>query len=141
MNSNSAGFYEEGTFTINYSSGFTATISGTVKFTRVGKLVTLTFPVVSGTSNQEWIISDADVPARLRPTNSITMSANSLCIDAGTTYNNTGVGVGCIHYIAITSTGTVSNYLMQKGTTPSQWTASGTKGFDSNGFVISYQLN
>lgn len=141
MNSNSTGFYEEGTFTINYSSGFTTTVSGTVSFTRVGKMVTLKFPVVSGTSNQEWIISGDDIPARLRPTSTIATNANSLCIDAGTTYNSTVDGVGCLHTIIISSSGSVSNYLIQKGTTPSQWTASGTKGFNSWGFIVSYQLN
>ena len=57
--------YEEGTFTVT-ATGFTATITGTAYYVRVGKQITLMLPELNGTSNSATF-TVTGLPAGLAP--------------------------------------------------------------------------
>lgn len=67
-------YYEEGSFAVNFNTGiWTTTTAATAYFTRVGKIITLciTGIVKSSDTTSNYFGSGADVPARLRPIQSI----------------------------------------------------------------------
>ena len=61
--------YDTGTFNINWSTGFSSTPTSTANYTRHGKIVVMSWGVVSATSDAATFLSGAtDLPATLRPT-------------------------------------------------------------------------
>lgn len=66
-------YYEEGTFTLTTSSGFTTTPSVTVKYTRVGRLVTLYVPSLTGAPSGGTVayFTATGVPTSIRPPSTI----------------------------------------------------------------------
>jgi hypothetical protein len=72
--------YEEGTFAVT-ATGFSGTApSGTARYVRVGKQVTLMIPVLNGTSNATSF-SLTGIPASLRPVQNLNVVA--VCTDNG----------------------------------------------------------
>jgi cytoskeletal protein CcmA (bactofilin family) len=69
--SDASGFYETGSFTATWT-GFTTALTSTVYYTRVGRLVTFNLEPFSGTSNSANFLSDACIPAALRPKTGVT---------------------------------------------------------------------
>ena len=65
--------YEEGTFTVT-ATGFTAVVTGTATYVKIGKQVTLFLPIMSGTSNATTFTLTG-LPAGLTPTNTVDFPA------------------------------------------------------------------
>lgn len=62
-------YYEEGTFTLTISASLTTTPTGTVKYTRVGRVVMLYIPTITGTTTGSvTFLGLSGVPVALRPT-------------------------------------------------------------------------
>ena len=79
-------YYEEYLHTTSWGGAFAPSlVAGNVKFTRVGRMVTAVFPIVTGTcttSNTLWMLTNA--PARFCP-------ATDMYIVAGLAETATGV--------------------------------------------------
>jgi hypothetical protein len=67
-------YYEEGTHSTNWTGIWASPIAGNIKYVRIGKVVTLTFPEVLGTSVEgaTFVTAVTVLPSRLRPTTSAT---------------------------------------------------------------------
>lgn len=117
---------ETGTFDLDWN-GFTTTPTTTFSYTRVGSIVVLTTPTLTGTSNTTQITTaSGELPASLRPSGSITMQIR--------VFDNSGNFFG---YMQISSAGQVIVY---PGVLTGDFTASGTKGFYS-GQQLTYTLD
>jgi hypothetical protein len=60
-------YYEAGTFTLTLSGIWSASQTGTVRFVRIGNLVTLTLPTIQATQNTSAIITMSGIPSRFLP--------------------------------------------------------------------------
>lgn len=102
-------FYAEGTFVANFNTGiFTGTHNVTVKYVRIGKAVTLTFPATlpneTSISSTIWATSGADLPASLRPTGTLMMPC--MVVSNSITENGTGrlqMSVGTLAFVRSTA--------------------------------------
>lgn len=81
---NEAYTYDEGSFPVTLT-GFTAAPSGTAYFVRVGKMVTITWPTLSATSNSASMELNAStlIPASIRPA-TLTQSCPLVVVSNGT---------------------------------------------------------
>ncbi len=105
-----------GTFTCTLT-GVTATVSGTCKYTVIGKQVTLTIPTLIGTTNANTM-TVTGLPAVITPASQVWTSRT-------VALNNNSYSAGA--YATIETSGVVTFYLAQ-GTTP---------GYASNTFISS----
>lgn len=118
--------YQEGSFT-GTTTGHATPATGTIYFVRVGKLVTLNVPTLTGTSNAATF-TVTGLPASITPARNQGRVLASI-------EDNTTVAEG---YIAVTSSGTIA---IAKSLTASgsDWTTSGSKTLSS--LSLSYTLN
>ncbi len=116
---------DTGTFTITYT-GLSGTVTGTASWVRIGKLVMLTLPAGSGTSNA-MSFTATGLPSAIQPTTANTMGALP-----GNVCQNSGAYVNCA-YTVNAGTMTFYNGASESGTS---WTASGTKGFLNAAFAV-----
>jgi hypothetical protein len=123
MDVGSAAFqtYTEGTFVLT-AVGYTTTVTVTARYAKIGKLVTLTFPTITGTSNSTNF-SATGMPASLFPIISPIMPVNG--------FDNAVLGVKTM-LVTVTGTLLFQNVLGSNAS----WTASGTKGIYAN--TVSY---
>lgn len=122
---------DSGTFTITFSTTyFTVAQTGTCVWAKIGSLVTIAFPAISGTSQTTTGTSfiGTGIPAVIQPTR-----AQNFKVPFNTDNGVNGDG-GC----QITAAGALNLY---KGTnqTLTSWTASGTKAVAA--FSVTYLLN
>lgn len=107
-----------GTFTATYN-GFTAGVSGTATYVKIGNHVLLTLPAATGTSNTATF-TVTGLPAAIQPA---TLTQYITC---GPTNNGAvAIGGGC-QVAAASGTMTIEKLIGDGGAT---WTNSGTKGF------------
>jgi hypothetical protein len=121
--STSLDWYEEGTFTVT-GTGLTTTVTGTAQFTRIGNLVSIDMPTISGTSNATTFTLTG-IPTQLRPQKEKNMFMRIS--------DNTGPYV--LSFVYIGSNGIIT---LTKDAGSAAFTASGTKA--SSNFQITYQL-
>jgi hypothetical protein len=110
----SSKFYAEGSFTAT-ATGLTTTPTGGVNWTRVGRVVTLTLPALSGTSNASTF-TFTGMPANIRPANTH-YSPISWATDNGAAMTAVTASISSSGVIGFNISG-FSNV----------WTSSGTKG-------------
>ena len=115
---------DKGSFTATYT-GFAANPTPTATWNRVGNLVTIRFPFVTGTSNAPTF-TITGLPAEIVP-------ALAQIVAVGNCEDNGVFNVGLASLAAGSSTITLGF-----GTSGGAWTGSGTKGF---GCTFSYLLN
>lgn len=120
------GLSSSGTFTITLT-GFTTTVSGTATYQRVGTMVMLFIPQLSGTSNTTALTATG-LPADIQsstvqafPTPSYSFTDSSITAQALVRGSVSG--------------GTLT---FSVGGSASGWTASGTKGINTSGITICY---
>lgn len=121
---------DTGTFTATYT-GFTATITCTATWSRIGKLVSLFFCTATGTSNATSFTMTG-LPSAIQP-GSLTQT---MALPIGPIQNASIIDT-TVSVTVTTGSGTVT--FLHNGNS-SGWTNSGTKGF-SSGATISYLLN
>ena len=112
----------QGTFTVTLT-GVSGTVTGSVSYSRVGRLVTLNIPHITGTSNST-AATLTGVPASLRPAATV--------IGFGLTIDN---NVGGFGRLELGTNGTITLY---SSATSATFTNSGTKGI--SGATLSYLL-
>jgi hypothetical protein len=117
-------YYEENTFTIT-ATGFTGSITGTARFVRVGSVVTMFIPQLSGTSNATTFTLTG-VPSRLVPARDQTTGAHRI--------ENNGTQDWGI--IIIDSDGT---FYLFRTAAAAAWTNSGAKTLYET--MVTYHLN
>jgi hypothetical protein len=127
-------FYEEGTFTATFT-GMTTTVTGTARYVRIGKQVTICWPTLSGTSNST---SGAvtGLPAGIAPARPQVFPIPGQLID-----NGNYVGTGLTPFVQVVSGGLNLGYTTDGSTASAVggfFTASGTKGLNS--FTLTYTL-
>lgn len=126
--------YGDTSFTMTVSSGMTTTPSGTAYATRIGRMVVLYVPYLSGTSNAtEFYISG--VPTGWRPARNANLGVRP-CSD-----NSTGDSrYGC--HLLLDTGGGIG--LLFSGVNTGNFTASGNKSLGdastSSGVTVTYQL-
>lgn len=118
------------TFTATYT-GFTAGVTCTATWSRVGKLVTLFFCAATGTSNATSFTMTG-LPSAIQPA-SLTQT---VALPIGPVQNS-GIIDTTVSATVTAASGTVT--FLHNGSS-SGWTSSSTKGF-SSGATISYLLN
>lgn len=111
----SSKFYEENTFT-GTLTGVSGTVTGTFRYVRVGKSVTLSAPYLIGTSNTT-ACTITGMPAAIRPARKIAFMTTLM--DNGSGSN------GALTGFEIETSGTLTLYL---GGNASGFTGSGSKG-------------
>lgn len=125
LGGNEAFDYNEGTFTCTLS-GFTTTVNGTCRYTRVGKAVSLFIPILTGTSNtNDGTLSG--LPAEISP-------ARTGYIGIGESKDNAGHFMCDLYYDAIGAPNSFEVLIkttISGGFSLSGFTTSGTKGFDT----------
>jgi hypothetical protein len=126
LGGNEAFTYDEGSFTAT-ATGLTTAETGTVYYVRVGKQVTLHFPLITGTSNST-AFTLTGLPADLQPASLVSFCPLSLMMDNGN--------------VQVTGTAQISNgsgtiVLYRLGA--AIWTASGTKHMNTNSITYSLQ--
>lgn len=114
----SAKFYTEDTFT-GTLTGVDATVTGTLRYVRVGKSVTLMVPQLLGTSNTTSC-SVTGMPAAIRPGRAVSFIAQVV--------DNSGITGGAVDGFRIGTDGVIT--LFKNGLTTG-FTASGVKGLYS----------
>ena len=122
---------DTGTF-VGTFTGFTAGVTGTCTWARVGKVVTLTFPSTANGTSNATTFTMTGLPSAIQPsalTQAISL-ANAAVRDNG------APPTPCPSATVTAASGTVTFALGGA----SSWTAAGNKGFTSNA-SISYQLN
>lgn len=119
---------DTGTFTVS-ATGLTTVPTGTATWARIGKLVTINIPAITGTSNATTFTLTG-LPSAIQPA-TIT---STLCIGSPVTNNGTLLGncQGNVQFTAASGTITLLNNF-------STWTAAGQKSINS--FTVSYLLN
>jgi hypothetical protein len=124
----SAKFYTEGTWTATFT-GMTASVTGTARYVRVGKQVTLYLPALSGTSNST-AGNITGMPAAILPARTQNFPIAGFLVDNG---NN--VGTGLTPSLNIATSGDIGfSYTTDGGVgggTGAIFTASGTKSMGS----------
>lgn len=125
----SSKFYTEATFTLT-GTGFTSSPTGTARYVRVGKMVTLYIPSIQATSNAATL-TYTGVPAAIRPARIQTVPVEAL-VDNSSNF--------CSGYIDVETGGTltVARRTSATATNPSGFTTSNTKGI--SGATITYTL-
>lgn len=118
----------EGELSLENTVEFSDSPTFTAKYFRHGKIISLRFGNVTGSSDQVTFSLTAFLPAHLRPALQQTVLMPGL-VDNGTT--QTG-------YARIQTNGTINFALSYN---ESGFTASGTKGISGNGYTISYALH
>lgn len=113
--------YREGTFTAT-ATGMTTSPTGDVDYLRIGGLVVLQIPTISGTSNATTFTLTG-IPTELRP--SVTRRIFARMQDAGTAY--------VVAYVDVNADGTIT---CKKDVGGSAFTASGTKSIGSGTLVF-----
>lgn len=106
--------YGDTSFTITVSTGMTTTPSGTANASRVGRIVTLEIPELTGTSNAATFVLSG-VPSGWRPSSAD--QSVPIAIFANNSVSETG------GYAIVGTTGTIE--LIRRDATP--WTSSGGK--------------
>ena len=125
-----------GSFTADFSNDFSGTVNTTVRWQRLGRLVTLFIDAFNGTSNGTGFAGgSADVPSAIRPAANV---ADGSC-------RMTDNGSTIMGEIEVTSSGFIAfSTLDVSGSNitsdPSGWTNSGTKGL-SAGCKITYRVS
>lgn len=110
-------YYLTGSFTPNYSSGFSADPSGDINYVLRGNMATMTFPASTGTSDATGFAID-NIPAAIFP--SAAVRQQLALIDNGSPV------IGSARFLASSSITFASDG--ENGT----FTASGSKGFPNN---------
>ena len=114
-----------GTFVCSLTTGFTSVITGTCRYTKVGSLVSIVFPVLQGTSNTNLIVLH-NLPGILKPSSSAPYNISvPICVE-----NN---GAGAIGYMIVSFTGNDVYIVLP----PSDFTTSGEKGICSISGAVS----
>jgi len=109
-----AGQIAQGTFTIT-GTGFTAGVTGTAIYSRVGNIVTLYVPQLTGTSNAATFTATG-APAIIQPTRAQQFSVSD-AVDNGATQSGTA-------NVRVETSGTLTYLKIENA---SGWTSSGTK--------------
>lgn len=123
---------DTGTFTITYT-GFTAGVTGTAQWSRIGKLVILNLPSATGTSNAATMTATG-LPAAITPaTNSPYIAASSIAFQNGGSAGNPGT-----IDMQVNTAGTITFFLSGGA---SNWTSSATSKGLSHATQIAYLLN
>ena len=117
---------DTGTFTITYT-GFSSAVTGTASWARIGKLVVLTLPAGSGTSNATSLTATG-LPAAIQPATANTMGALP-----GNVVQDSGAYVNCAYTI---NAGTITFFNGATESTTANWHATGTKGFLNAAFAV-----
>lgn len=125
----SSKFYTEATFTLT-GTGFTSSPTGTARYVRVGKMVTLYIPSIQATSNASTL-TYTGVPAAIRPARTQTVPVEVI-VDNSSNF--------CAGYIDVGTGGTLTVARRTTATLadPSGFTTSNTKGI--SGATINYTL-
>lgn len=121
--------YETGTYTASFG-GFTASVTTTVRYTRIGKIVVLHITRFSGTSNDvTFTETSGNMPVGIRPARAQGCAAFGL---------NSGSGVS-----AFVSIGTNGNWAIRVASGTGNWSTGGTKGLGDNfrDLTITYSLD
>jgi hypothetical protein len=124
---------DTGTFTVTYT-GFTTTVSCTATWSRMGKIVVLTFCPATGTSNATTMTASG-IPSAIQPP---TLGSQFVLLP-GSEFNDNGANLPTIQVEVgvVQASGTWSFF---KAGSSSAWTAAGTKGLLSR-LNVTYQLN
>jgi hypothetical protein len=123
--------YGDTSFTLTGTTGWTTTPSGTAYATRVGNVVTLDIPYITGTSNSTSTILSG-IPTGWRPTR----IQQNMCISS---VNNSGSQY-IFAFFRVNTDGTIT---VGNAGGPSSWASSGTKSVGESGPIgntITYQL-
>lgn len=124
---------DTGTFTMTFT-GFTAVITGTAVWSRVGNLVALLIPSVTGTSNAVTFTATG-LPAAIQPARAqiVAMAADLSLVDLGSNLVNPGASFAA-------ASGTITFY---KSGVSNTWSNSGAKGTNGGALpnIIYYILN
>jgi hypothetical protein len=120
-----------GTFTVNYDNCCTTTITQSVRWYKIGSVVTMTAAAAtSGTGDTTVFDSTVDIPAAIRPSTSNAYSA-------GFGANNNGASVTAMVEIATNGEIIVNRCGAVTGTCDGgAWTGSGARGLDA--WTVSY---
>ena len=134
LGGNEAFTYDEGTFTCTLT-GFTTTVNGTCRYTRMGTSVSLFIPAMTGTSNATTM-NLTGLPASISP------ARNKLVLGTQAQDNTSSFfpvaffyDTGVANQFAVDVKATIGGTYNFNG-----WTSSGTKGIDI-GQDIHYNLN
>jgi hypothetical protein len=114
-----------GSFTGTFT-GFTATVTGTVNWVAIGKMVIMTIPAASGTSNATSFTMTG-IPAAIQPA-----TANTMGNLAGNVVQNNTAYVTCDWTI----NGGTMTFFNGASEGSASWTAAGTKGFLNPAFAV-----
>lgn len=118
---------DTGIFTITYT-GFTTSVTGTARWNRIGNIVHLLLPGISGTSNANTFTMTG-LPAAIQPANPQSTPFINI-FNSGSQITNGWAQV---------SGGVITMVL---GSSPSAWSSTGTKGLQTGApILISYSLN
>lgn len=120
--------YDTGTFTAT-ATGFGSAVTGTAYYTRVGNMVTVYWPLLTGTSNAATF-TVTGLPASLRPARAQGNVSGPLTIDNG--------GAITAGLVSLSTAGVLTVFKTPQAT-GSDWTASGTKTLGT--FQQAYLLN
>lgn len=126
----SSKFYTEGTFTIT-GTGFSGTVTGTARYIRIGKSVTLYLPQLQGTSNATTFTMTG-MPAAIRPARIQWVLITGIVDNsAATEYHGS---------LNIATDGTIDVYRKTSinGPETNSYTNSGTKGIYT--FTVHYSM-
>ena len=118
---------DTGTFTMTYN-GFTAGVTGTASWSRIGKLVTLVFPIATGTSNATTFTATG-IPTAIQPSLVQMIRLPEVCVEDNTTFAIVP---------AVLTNGATFQFL--NNNSGSGWTAAGTKGIRNQLMTITYTL-
>lgn len=121
---------DTGTFTATYT-GFTGGVTGTATWCRIGKMVILSLPPASGTSNASTF-TFTGLPSAIQP------ASISQQVMAVQPMNNNGAQTAGIDLLISSGSGTGQFRL---NTSAAGWTASGVKGWTTNNISVAYLLN
>lgn len=122
---------DTGTFTATFN-GFTAGVSCTATWAKMGKVVVLTVCPATGTSNVNTF-TITGIPAEIQP---IALSPEYLAIPVYSLEDN-GTSTNDPLAFLVASSGTMT---LMKGDLTTGWTTSGTKGIRQQ-FTVTYQIN
>jgi hypothetical protein len=125
----SAKFYTEGTFTIT-GTGFSGTVTGTARYIRIGKSVTLYLPQLQGTSNATTFTMTG-MPAAIRPGRIQWVMITGIVDNTGSEYHGS---------LSIATDGTIDVYRKTAASSveTNSYTNSGTKGIYT--FTVHYSM-
>lgn len=126
--------FDENTFTLTASSGFTTTPTTTGSYTRIGKQVSLMFDAsaITGTSNASTI-QVSGLPASLTPATTQQIPwPNMPCTDGGTLYSR------CMFSASVNTSGVITiNLIMRQGADiAGNWINSSSKTLGSQSVAI-----